>query len=125
MLPVLGQSKLKAFVMLYLLLQGTEHCHSGSHPVRFLGPSALAPGASRQRQSLEITVPTGLVIAHRNSRYLLGQSLPFCEGDQLYSKKTGKIFMNQLKSQKHSKPSCYIYHFQGKKGKQKNLVQPI
>ena len=81
MLPVLGQSKLKAFLMLYLLLQGTEHCHSGSHPVRFLGPSALAPGASRKRQSLEITVPTGLVIAHRNSRYLLDQSLPLWGGD--------------------------------------------
>ena len=108
MLPVLGQSKLKAFLMLYLLLQGTEHCHSGSHPVRLLGPSALAPGASRKRQSLEITVPTGLVIAHRNSRYLLDQSLPLWGGDHLFSNKTGKIFMNQLKSQRHSKPSSSI-----------------
>ena len=119
MLPVLGQSKLKAFQTLYLLLQGTEYCHSGSLAIWPLGPSAFAPDPSSKGQSLEIGLPKYLLMAHCNSCYLLGQSFPFCEGDQLYSNKTGKIFMNQLKSQKHSKPSCYIYHFQGKKGNRK------
>ena len=49
MLPVLGQSKLKALEMLYLLLKETEYCHTGSLPIRHLGPSALAPEASRKR----------------------------------------------------------------------------
>lgn len=49
MSPVLGQSKLKALEMLYLLLKGTEYCHTGSLPIRHLGPSALAPEASRKR----------------------------------------------------------------------------
>ena len=49
MLPVLGQSKLKALEMLHLLLKGTEYCHTGSLPIRHLGPSALAPEASRKR----------------------------------------------------------------------------
>ena len=92
----LGQSRLKAFEKLFPLFQGTEYCHSGSPLVWHLGFSAFAPKTSRKRQFLEISFPRLLLMAVHDCCNLLGPSLSFWVRDQLFSNKTGKMFMNQL-----------------------------
>lgn len=56
----------------------------------------FAPKTSRKRQFLEISFPRLLLMAVHDCCNLLGPSLSFWVRDQLFSNKTGKMFMNQL-----------------------------